>query len=168
MGGGAVYNLGNFTAINTNFESNEANNAGGAVFNRGHFTATLAYFEANKAGKDGGAINNVSDGVVVVNDSSFVGNSAQNSGGAIENNLSIDGEGSLTLRRTLFVDSTAANNGGAIDNVKGEAMLENCTFVRNTATKAVRSLVRAQRRPRFVSVPLTITVPTRAPASTGL
>ncbi len=136
LGGGAVYNLGTFNATNTVFESNRAEHEGGAIFNRGTFTATEVLFEANMAGDDSGAIENDKDGIVVINDSIFIGNSAAGGGGAVGNTLSFpDTDGSFTIRRTLFVDNSAATDGGAVNNVIGGMTIENSTFVRNRADK---------------------------------
>jgi predicted outer membrane repeat protein len=132
LGGGAVYNLGTFNAGDTTFEQNEATNEGGAIFNRGTFNATFATFEANKAGDDAGAIKNLTDGVVIIADSAFVGNTAQNAGGAVENTLSFpDTTGSMLIRRSLFVDNSSVKFGGAINNVVGNLTVENSTFARN-------------------------------------
>jgi predicted outer membrane repeat protein len=145
LGGGAVYNLGNFTAINTTFESNQADHEGGAIFNRGTFTTSFVLFEANSAGDDSGAIENDANGVVLIEDSAFVGNSAQGGGGAIGNSIQGEGglmvntlavaeaTGSLDIRRSLFVDNSSTTFGGAIKNVVGGMSIINSTFVRNTS-----------------------------------
>lgn len=134
LGGGAVYNLGVFTATDTLFLSNEALQEGGAIFNRGTFHATETTFEANKSGDDGGAIKNVNDGVIVIADSVFIGNIAQKGGGAIANVLSSPNtEGSIHIERALFIDNTSTMFGGALQNVIGEMTVVNSTFVRNTS-----------------------------------
>jgi hypothetical protein len=88
LGGGAVYNLGAFDAFDTVFESNRAEEEGGALLNRGIFTATQVLFEANQAADDSGAIENDGDGITVIVDSAFIGNSAAKAGGAVGNTLS--------------------------------------------------------------------------------
>ena len=136
IGGGAVYNLGNFIATDTLFESNRAEEEGGAIFNRGHFTATSVIFEANSAGDDSGAIENDSDGVVLIMDAAFIGNTAAGGGGAVGNTLSFpQTDGSVTIYRALFVDNTSATFGGAINNVIGDITIVNSTFVRNTSNQ---------------------------------
>lgn len=136
LGGGAVYNLGTFRAVDTLFETNHANASGGALFNRGIFNATRVVFEANTAGDDSGAIINVTDGVVSISDSAFVGNSSAMGGGAISNLLSSpQTNGSLTIRRTLFVDNSSSSFGGAIHNITGGMTIENSTFVRNISNQ---------------------------------
>ncbi|MCC6455052.1 MAG: hypothetical protein IT328_08930 [Caldilineaceae bacterium] len=145
LGGGAVYNLGSFTAIDSTFESNQADHEGGAVFNRGTFTTSLVLFEDNMAGDDSGAIENDANGVVIIQDSSFIGNSAQGGGGAIGNSVQGEGgvmdatlafaeaTGSLSIDRSLFVDNSSTTFGGAIKNVVGGMTIINSTFVRNTS-----------------------------------
>jgi hypothetical protein len=147
LGGGAVYNLGNFTAINSTFESNQADHEGGAVFNRGTFTTSFVLFEDNSAGDDSGAIENDANGVVIIEDSSFIGNSAQGGGGAIGNSVQGEGgimdatlafaeaTGSLSIDRSLFVDNSSTTFGGAIKNVVGGMTIINSTFARNTSAQ---------------------------------
>jgi hypothetical protein len=136
IGGGAVYNLGTFNATDTVFESNRAEMEGGAVFNRGRFIATNSIFEANMAGDESGAISNEADGLVVTIDVSFIGNSAQISGGAVGNTLSFPKtDGSFNIVRALFVDNSAGQRGGAVNNVVGRINILNSTFVRNTANE---------------------------------
>jgi predicted outer membrane repeat protein len=137
LGGGAVYNLGTFTATETLFESNQANKNGGAVFNRGTFSAFFALFDANTAGGGSGAIENRGDGMVAVNDSTFRGNQAQGGGGgAIGNMLSVPTTaGSLAIRRSLFADNSALTFGGAITNGAGVMTIENSTFARNMSNE---------------------------------
>jgi hypothetical protein len=133
-GGGAVYNLGSFDALNTVFESNRTEQEGGAVFNRGSFEAQFVIFEANSAGDDSGAVHNEANGEVEIVDSVFIGNSALGGGGAIGNFLSMpDTDGSLEVIRSLFVDNQANTFGGAINNVVGEALIANVAFVNNRA-----------------------------------
>jgi predicted outer membrane repeat protein len=135
-GGGAVYNLGTFHAEDTVFRENRAEEEGGAIFNRGAFNAKRVLFEANTAGDDSGAIENDGDGVVVINESAFVDNSAAGGGGAVGNTLSVPTtSGSFTILRTLFVDNTSTTFGGAINNVTGAITVQNSTFVRNTSNE---------------------------------
>ena len=134
LGGGAVFNLGIYTATETLFESNEAQSGGGAVYNRGRLLSGYAIFEANKAGSDSGAVANDSDGIVTIADAKFIGNSAQGSGGAIGNFLSTPTTtGSFTVQRSLFIDNSSKSFGGALYNNSGIVSVENSTFVRNTS-----------------------------------
>jgi predicted outer membrane repeat protein len=134
LGGGAVYNEGTFHAAHTLFDSNHANQEGGAILNRGTLYAWFTRFDSNTAGDDSGAIENVLNGVVMVNDSVFINNSAAASGGAIGNSLLFPTtSGFFVVMRSLFVDNSASVFGGAINNVIGDLTIENSTFVRNTA-----------------------------------
>ena len=136
LGGGAVYNLGTFTATHTLFEGNHADRNGGAVFNRGTFSTFFVLFDANTAGNRSGAIENRGDGMVLVNDSTFRGNQAQDGGGAIGNMLSVPTTtGSFTIRRSLFVDNSSLASGGAVTNEAGVMVIENSTFARNTSNQ---------------------------------
>ncbi len=136
VGGGAVYNLGDFTATETIFESNEADKEGGAIFNRGIFQASFVLFENNRAGDDSGALENDGDGVAVINDSAFIGNQAQGGGGAVGNTLSFPNTvGSFSILRSLFADNSSGTVGGAINNVIGIMSVANSTFVRNTSNQ---------------------------------
>jgi predicted outer membrane repeat protein len=134
LGGGAIYNLGTFTATDTIFIQNEAAEEGGAILNRGRFHASFVTFEANTAADDSGAIENDTDGIALIEDSIFLGNQAGAAGGAVGNTLSFPvTDGSLTIRRTLFEGNTAATFGGAINNVTGSITIQNSTFVENKA-----------------------------------
>lgn len=134
LGGGAVYNLGIFTATDTIFIENRAEEEGGAILNRGTFYASFVNFEANTAADDSGAIENDTDGIAIIEDSIFLGNNAAGGGGAVGNTLSFpDTDGSFTIRRTLFEENSAATFGGAIHNVTGGMTIENSSFVGNKA-----------------------------------
>lgn len=133
-GGGAVYNLGTFSAYKTNFLHNRADHEGGAIYNGGIFTASHVLFEGNRAADDSGAIDNFGDGIILIEDSSFIDNRAANSGGAITNIPLVNSEvSSFTIRRTLFLANIANTSGGAINNVIGNITIENSTFVGNIA-----------------------------------
>jgi hypothetical protein len=161
LGGGAVYNLGTFRALHTSFVENQAARDGGAVFNRGRFEADFVEFEANRAGEDSGAIENDVEGIVVIEDSLFLGNTAQVSGGAIGNSpsgglaendpLVPEAEGSITVARSLFIDNSSITSGGAINHTIGDLRIDNSTFTRNISNQggAVFSDSLANTRIRF-------------------
>ena len=83
----------------------------------------------------GGAIANNSGGSVVVSDSTFTGNRADN-GGAIAN-FKFNGSGTVAVSGSTFSDNIAIADGGAIDNAdlggKGTLSVSASTFLANTA-----------------------------------
>jgi hypothetical protein len=136
LGGGAVHNLGIFTAVGTRFENNQAVNDGGAVFNRGRFTTYFATFDSNQAADNSGAIDNDENGVVEINDSIFTNNQATDLGGAVTNLLSFPTTtGSFLIRRSLFINNSAGTLGGAVNNGIGSMTIENSTFTGNSANQ---------------------------------
>ena len=111
---------------------------GGAIVNAGHIgIIDGAVFESNRAGKIGGAIANVTpqnngSGLAEVNiaNSTFTGNVAGESGGAIYNATG----GAVTLSGgNTFTGNTAGKSGGAIFN-EGTMTISNSEFYKNIAS----------------------------------
>jgi autotransporter family porin len=136
--GGAIYNYGNLTIENKNSFTNNTASYGGAIFNS-HNTSIMflnisnSTFTSNNA-NNGGAIWN--EGNLVINNSSFTGNVANErdnnamGGGAISN------EGTLTITESNFKNNKGYI-GGAISNYKGTSKapirISSSTFTSNTA-----------------------------------
>lgn len=146
--GGAIFNFGNVTVINSKFgldaltgnkaSSTNALAIGGAIYNMGNLTVNGSAFVFNNlTGNNvtsGGAIGN--SGNLTVNGSNFTGNTATSTdkfsaGGAIYN------YGNLTVKNKSTFTDNAANFGGAIFNDYGSSiMLVNILssiFTNNTA-----------------------------------
>ncbi|WP_321421009.1 right-handed parallel beta-helix repeat-containing protein [uncultured Methanobacterium sp.] len=164
--GGAIYNFGssaNLTIVNTTFDSNKAGNGGGAIDNHnsnsltvidskftenscgaryggaidnwkdapiaGSVNITGCTFTGNSAYQSGGAINNHNYSTAIITDCIFSGNSATIKGGAISNYLS-----KMALNDCKFTSNNAGTSGGAIDNGPGSFLsMEDCIFINNTA-----------------------------------
>lgn len=144
---------------------NGANEGGGALFNAGGtLTVKNATIQNNMAtgtsGSGGGILNDM--GILVVDTTTFTGNSANRAGGAIEEN-SATMAGLLTLRgvtmtnntagvnpgnggavhitgannsfftKSTFTGNTAAAEGGALWNASGAMVLDSCIVDGNTA-----------------------------------
>ncbi|MDB6071292.1 MAG: hypothetical protein JWL81_2463 [Verrucomicrobiales bacterium] len=104
--GGAVRNLGNFTARSCVFRGNSAQN-GGAVMSQGtSMTLSGCLFETNNANNGGAVYANQLVPCEMV-DSQFRGNTAI-SGGGVYNNFN------GAIRRTSFSGNTASTSGGAM------------------------------------------------------
>jgi autotransporter family porin len=97
-------------------------NEGGAIFNKGILTVEDSKFVGNTA-SDGGAIFNW--GTLTVTGSTFAGNTAGVSGGAI------DVLGTSTIVDSIFTNNTAYN-GGAVDKA-ADLTLKKCIFITNSA-----------------------------------
>lgn len=139
--GGAVYNLGTFTATYSRFTENQATGTGsidrgrgGAVHNSGNFIANYSIFRQNRAQVHGGAIFSFRDATVT--DSRFEQNVAQTGGGgAITALRELSSNHRVQVVRSLFVDNTAATFGGAVYNLLGEISVVNSTFSNNQADR---------------------------------
>ena len=119
---------------NSLFDKNQATRDGGAFYNNfynstnkaGSAYVANASFTNNEAGRYGGAIHN--KGSLEVISSTFDGNTAQVSGGAIasttSSNTKVDG--------STFTNNHAKYDGGAIGNFNG-LTVTNSTFENNTA-----------------------------------
>ena len=123
--GGAIYNEGNLTVINSTLTNNTATNYGGAIYNDGGLTVTNCTLTGNTA-SNGGAITNFFKGSLAVTSTTLTGNSATCNGGSINN------YGSLTVTDSTFAGNTAASYGGAIENY-GTLTLTNSTLTGNSA-----------------------------------
>ena len=147
--GGAIYNLGKINSMsNVNFLSN-ASISGGAIFNENEIgDLSNIKFIDNAAtatvSSSGGAIYNYSSKIGVLNEVSFIGNTASSSGGAIYNSGTIGtGEKSVIALKdvdfigntSLSLSSTYTANGGAIYNSSNGKIgaLSNVNFIGNTA-----------------------------------
>lgn len=136
--GGALFAIGGrVTLTNSLFHQNTAGMEGGAITSGGGATVTInnSTFTENSSGQ-GGAILFLS-GNVTINDSTFIGNRAVTSGGAIRSSGT-----TLTVNRGLFEDNrttqmtTFATNleGGAIAVVHGGLTTIDGTEFRNNAS----------------------------------
>ncbi|HKF48587.1 MAG TPA: Ig-like domain repeat protein, partial [Terracidiphilus sp.] len=114
-GNGTIFIVGGTGAVinNLNINNGYASNGGngGAITNFGSITISESTFTGNQASASGGAIFNVG-GSVTVTGSTFVSNTAAGGfGGAIDNSNS-SGCGTTTVTTSTFYRNTAANGGG--------------------------------------------------------
>ena len=124
--GGAIYNDGALTIINSAFSGNTADYDGGAIYNTDTFTITNSTFSGNAATRYGGAISN-NDGIFTITNSTLSGNTSSQSGGAIFND-----DGIFTIISSTFSGNTGAYLGGAIFNY-GTFIITNSTFSGNAS-----------------------------------
>ena len=116
--GGAILNHGMLTVTDSSFVGNWG--PGGAIYNDGSGVVAGCTFSGNSAAAfnpvdaDGGAVYNAA-GSLAISDSTFVGNSAQYSGGAIEN------RGALSLVQCTITQNQALGGYG-IDTTTAIAM----------------------------------------------
>jgi len=133
MGGGAIYNNGAVTVIDCNFSENTVINVsshGGAIFSDGGTTLTNCLFIKNNANW-GGAI--IFFGIYTLTNCNFTNNSAAE-GGAIY--LCVDSNiESLTIYNCTFRENKASYYGGAIYTDDYSFVVNNCTFIGNTASR---------------------------------
>jgi len=108
--------------------------AGGALDSSDDLTLNKVVMRDNATlfggtgGLHGGAVYQ-GGGTLTVKNSSFVGNRAANSGGA----LHLNGVNTIELRNSTFSRNYAVSNGGAIEVWSNPATLDNVTLVNNSA-----------------------------------
>ena len=109
------------------------NQAGGAMRIGRHTELSGCSFTNNWSGKNAGAVNLRATVTSCVERCSFVGNTSEQSGGAVY--YGTGKESMLSFRNCLFAENAAAVNGGALAlanyTVEHQAVLENCTLVGN-------------------------------------
>ncbi len=127
---GAILNLGALTVESSTFTNNNTDADAGAILSRGSAASLSinASTFANNSGGEGGALY-VRDSDATVRLSTFRGNSAIGSGGAI----SIGGQSATLAAQNNTFDSNRASNqsGGGIIVRDATAKIEGCTFVKN-------------------------------------
>ena len=132
VSGGAVYNeTGQITLIsNSSFIQNSANSgSGAAIYHAGGTINEInnSIFTDNSSQVSGGAISNHAT-INVIEGSSFLDNSSDGSGGAIDNNDFI-----FEISKTTFANNTSSTTGGAINNFVDLILLMNNTFSGNSS-----------------------------------
>lgn len=127
-GGGAVYMDGNnLTVINSNFENNHAQYAGALRLSGTDGKLIDSTFINNSASGPSGAVYHYSLNGIIKN-SCFVSNSAK-IGAAVE----LTGN-NTTVRDSNFTNNQAIDYGGAIYAMNIDGIVDNCNFVKNSAT----------------------------------
>ena len=136
--GGAIYRIHrqNVTIINCTFENNTATNSslgGGAIYNEGNYSSIInSTFTGNSGGYGGAILNHGSD--LTIKNSIFTNNSAVNSGGAIysSNYTSYTIASDFQVINCTFTGNNA-RYGGAIYNVGRSTKILDSNFIGNTA-----------------------------------
>ncbi len=146
--GGAIYNYGNAIIDNNNFTDNSGN-MGGAIYNFNNLNVSNSFFTDNCA-CDGGAC--VDEGNSKISNTSFLYNSAMCSGGAIIifNNCNLDVQnstfmgntanfggvmasyGTVNINESDLEDNKATQWGGVLSNY-GTAKIQYSRIIDNTA-----------------------------------
>ena len=105
---------------------------GGAIrlHNVAQVTASNVEFRDNEAGWGGAISTESSKDRLVVGNSSFVGNRAENEGGAV-----VTDGGVIEISHSAFHDNRAAEEGGAVASLRGQVAIANSTFHGNVAQK---------------------------------
>ena len=144
--GGAIYNDSGRVRIieNSLFQGNHAgettasgDNLGGAIYNKnGRLTVVNSTFDLNFAAGSGGAIFSGRDvfdesgGLVLIDDSSFISNTALQDGGAI---YLINETNGVLITTSDFSENGADDSGGAIYSEASDLTANLDTFENNTA-----------------------------------
>ena len=126
--GGAICALGAVTIEDSSFSGNEAGEDGGAVAAGATASVTAgSHFENNVAGAMGGALF-VGDGDLLVEDSVFTGNHAEE-GGAINND---DNGASTEIHSSRFTDNFSDGEQGGAIHTDGDIEVSRSTFFGNS------------------------------------
>ncbi|MCP5011907.1 MAG: hypothetical protein GY942_18165 [Aestuariibacter sp.] len=128
-GGALLMTAGQADVISVTFSHNQAD-SGGAIYRSGTLRINNSRFIANQTNSSGGAITYTSSGAgdTIIN-SLFDGNSTLGRGGALSINTGPN------IVNTTFINNSAGNNGGAMSNSNQYApRLYNVTIISNTAT----------------------------------
>ncbi|MCE5285133.1 MAG: hypothetical protein LLG02_04685 [Pelosinus sp.] len=126
--GGAIFNYGTITAMSSVFENNSAASIGGAIFNHGTATILNSVFSGNAA-TESGAVFNLSGCMVVVENSTFFGNTVSSYYGGVMRN-----GGTAIFRNSTLSANHAARDGGAVFNDNGGILsIIRCTLSHNSA-----------------------------------
>ncbi len=128
--GGAIFNTGNSTIIESSFIKNFALGDGGSIYNENMFTVKNSIFNTNSVSNSGGAIFNSGKGTLYVTGSKFTNNTATDIGGAIVN---LGYHGALTVTNSDFTSNTGSD-GGAVYN-DGTVTLINSRFTKNHSNR---------------------------------
>ena len=128
--GGAIYNGGTLTVVNSTFNNNVATQ-GGVIFNAGTLTVVNSTLSGNQAIGKGGAIYN--EGTLTVVNSTLSGNSATTEGGAIFNNQS-GRVGSMTILNSTISANSARMGGGIFNLPNSPATITNTLLAGNTGS----------------------------------
>jgi hypothetical protein len=133
--GGAIYNGGTLTVVNSIFEENNSAWSGGGIFNsNGLVTVTASTFRGNGTLQFGGAIGSLGGNVSVTN-STFYANVAHGHdantiyglGGAIGNE-----EGTVHLTNsTLTANFSALGGGGVSNGIDGHVSIKSSLIAQN-------------------------------------
>ncbi len=139
--GGAVANLGGVLEVDTSrFEDNSATRAGGAIeANAGVTAITRSLMADNHTGPmpgNGGALHLTGVGLVTVNNTRVLGNSAAAEGGGLWNSAggTMDIIGSQ-VRRNVALGTDADQGGGGLFNDGGTMNVSNTTVNLNSAVE---------------------------------
>jgi hypothetical protein len=127
------------TISNSHFEGNVAQSSAGAILNQfgtGPLSISDSDFINNQAGIDGGAVWHNSSAAFSVTGSTFFGNSALDSGGALAISIvGVFGDNEYLVDKSTFESNTASINGGAIlvFNLFNRGTISNSNFIQNDA-----------------------------------
>jgi predicted outer membrane repeat protein len=131
--GGAInnFNQGTLEVTGSTFTGNQAGNSGGAIQQSGtSLTIADSVFTGNAAlSRDGGAIY-AQSGAVVIERCGFIGNTAQDDGGAI------NAATPVAMTDCLIQSNTAGQDGGGLNGFNSNAYtLDRVTIADNTAAR---------------------------------
>jgi len=139
VGGGAIYALGGILNIsNSVFTGNRGGNGGAIGQIQARFTITDTAFSSNATnarvadGGNGGAIyiDGSNNGALVIQRSTFTGNTATNLGGAIHTYM-YGGASNMTIEDSTFANNVGTSNGGGIFHMNGGLVITGSTFTGN-------------------------------------
>ena len=124
--GGAIWNSGSLTVIDSDLNNNTAS-YGGAIYNSAFVTISTSTLSDNSAGQGGGGLYSISD--ATVSDSTVSGNTTSANGGGL-----FEANDSLSVTGSTLSGNTATDYGGGIESDEATITVDNSTVSGNTVS----------------------------------
>ena len=127
--GAVIYNNGNVTIKDSEFNNNTAGNGGVNYNNRGNIDITDSNFNNNTANR--GGVNYNSNGNMNITNSNFTSNNAVDISGVNYN------EGNMTITNSTFNNNTARHSGAIYNDINGNLSINKVFFYNNFDTSNI-------------------------------
>jgi predicted outer membrane repeat protein len=126
--GGAIYNSGSLSVVNSGFTKNTATSSGGAIYNDLEASASfnMSNISENTADFSGGGVHN--NGILSFKNCIISGNSSDGNGGGVSD------RNKASFTNTVISGNLAASKGGGVNVDAANSSFVNCTIAGNSAT----------------------------------
>ncbi|MCB2301101.1 hypothetical protein [Clostridium tagluense] len=128
IGVSAIVEISNLNLNDASMNGEEDENCSAAIYNAGNLTITNVKFSNNHTNGSGGAIQSNTGSTLVVNNSTFISNTATSMAGAI-----YAYDCTTTINNCIFDGNLSDTQGGAILADKGNITITSSTFRNNNS-----------------------------------